>query len=109
MASPELDDSQRFEAVRIAAILERYDVHGRQEAIHAELAILREKTLLSLGELSRDPAVLGDVLGDYIHKMVMGTQGDAVRYWPVMELLRAAGADEQRARERARQLHEAAS
>jgi hypothetical protein len=48
-------------------------------------------------EISRDRLVLGDVLGDYLHRVVVGAQSETARYWPVLELLRAAGADEERA------------
>src|SRR4051794_22344307 len=55
------------------------------------------RALVELREISRDRVLLGDILGDYLHQVVIGTQADTVSNWPALELLRAAGADEDRA------------
>jgi hypothetical protein len=87
---PELTEDQRSQVARIAAVVDQYGSgHGRDDS-HTE-------ALSALREISRDPVVLGDVLGDHLHRIVVGTQADTIRHWPTLELLRAAGADEERA------------
>ena len=85
MRKPELDQEQRGQAARLTALLDGIDV--------ADPGL----TPGALREISGDRVVLGDVLGDYLHRVVAGTQAETASYWPVLELLRAAGADEQRA------------
>src|SRR3954453_13656969 len=43
--------------------------------------------LPALREISRDRLVLGDVLGDYLYRVVVGTQAETISYWPALELL----------------------
>jgi hypothetical protein len=90
MQRPELDGDQRSEAARVAAVIDQYGADSGQDALYTQ-------ALPALRETSHDPVVLGDVLGDYLHRVVVGAQADTIRYWPTLELLRAAGADEQRA------------
>jgi hypothetical protein len=90
MQEPELNEDQRSEAARIAAVISQYGLDSEQDVFHGEARA-------ALRETSRDPVVLGDVLGDYLHRVVVGAQAEAIRYWPALELLRAAGADEERA------------
>jgi hypothetical protein len=85
MQQPALDEAQRLEAARVAAMIEQSRPGDHSRA----LAVLRE--------ISHDRIVLGDVLGDYLHRVVVGTQAETASYWPALELLRAAGADEERA------------
>ena len=90
MQQPELDEAQRIEASRVTAMIEQFRVDDGPTADPTRaLAVLRE--------ISRDRVLLGDVLGDYLHRVVVGTQAETISYWPVLELLRAAGADERRA------------
>ncbi|OJF15842.1 hypothetical protein [Couchioplanes caeruleus] len=97
MQAPALDVDQCSEAARVATVIEQFDIDSKTESIHAELSALRATALSALRATSIDPAVLGDVLGDYLYRMVVGPSRDAVQYWPILELLRAAGADEKRA------------
>jgi hypothetical protein len=90
MQRPELDDDQRSQAARIAVMINEFGAGSGPDALPAQ-------ALPELRAISRDPVVLGDVLGDYLHRVVVGTQAETMRYWPTLELLRAAGADEQRA------------
>nr|WP_221381735.1 hypothetical protein [Actinoplanes polyasparticus] len=86
MQKPELDDGQRTLAGRVTAMIEGLgpgDDHS--------------DALPALRELTRDSLVLGDVLGDYLHQVMAGSQAGTISLWPVLELLRAAGADEERA------------
>ncbi|MBU2665927.1 hypothetical protein KOI35_20660 [Actinoplanes bogorensis] len=93
MRKPELDELQRSQAARVRALIEELgpadDHSGALPAVRA---------------ISRDGLVLGDVLGDYLHRVVTGGQSETISYWPVLELLRAAGADEERAASRAQWL-----
>ncbi|GAB2588729.1 hypothetical protein Aab01nite_42640 [Paractinoplanes abujensis] len=93
MQKPELDEQQRAEAARIRTMIEELgpadDHSGALPAVRA---------------VTRDGLVLGDVLGDYLHRVVTGGQAETVSYWPVLELLRAAGADEERAAAKAQWL-----
>jgi hypothetical protein len=89
MRKPELDQNQRVDAARITAMIDRF---GADALTSDQL-----RALAALREISRDRVVLGDVLGDYLHRVVVGTQADTISYWPALELLRAAGADEERA------------
>ena len=57
--------------------------------------------LPEIRSLSRDPLVLGEVLGDYLHRVIVEPQSATARYWPILEALRAAGADEEQAAARA--------
>ncbi len=79
MQKPELDEDQRAAAARVTAAIEA-------SGAGADLAAI-----------TRDRIVLGDVLGDHLSRVVEGTQADTIASWPVLELLRAAGADEERA------------
>ena len=92
MSDPRLDEHRLAEVRRLAADLE----NAPQEA--------RDRALAELGGVGRDPAVLGAVLGDYVHRIATGAQSDAAALWPVVELLRAAGADEEVARQHATRL-----
>ena len=74
---PQLTDNQLSAVTRITAAL---DEAGPE--------------LPDIRAISRDRLVLGEVLGDYLHRVVVGPQTAAARYWPVLDLLRAAGADE---------------
>jgi len=89
MRKPDLSEDQRAVAARIIALLEMTGAGAPAADPAAALPALRA--------LTRDRTVLGDVLGDYLHRVVTGTQADTVALWPVLELLRAAGADEERA------------
>jgi hypothetical protein len=89
MRKPELDEDQRREAAQVTAMIERSDADGSAADHSGSVAVLRG--------ICSDRVVLGDVLGDYLHRVVVGTQADTVSYWPVLELLRSAGADEERA------------
>ncbi|MEU4424389.1 hypothetical protein AB0F81_27535 [Actinoplanes sp. NPDC024001] len=89
MRQPELDDSRRRDSARLHAVLDHLDA-GDFAGGHA-------RALAKLREISSDRIVLGEVLGDYLHRVVVGTQAETIAYWPVLELLRAAGADEERA------------
>lgn len=89
MRKPELDEGQRLEAARITAVIDRLGNGGSASDYQRALPALRE--------ISSDRVVLGDVLGDYLHRVVVGTQAETISYWPALELLRAAGADEERA------------
>ncbi len=91
MQRPELDDDQRSQAARIAILIDQYGGAGDGPVAFPDEA------LPALRAISRDPVLLGDVLGDHLHRVVVGTQAETIRYWPTLELLRAAGADEQRA------------
>ncbi|AGL18382.1 hypothetical protein L083_4872 [Actinoplanes sp. N902-109] len=55
------------------------------------------EALPELRGMSNDAVVLGDVLGDVLHRVIAGAQADTISYWPILDLLRAAGADEERA------------
>ncbi len=90
MQRPELDEDQRSQATRIAILIDQYGAGSGPIAFPDE-------ALPALRAISHEPVVLGDVLGDYLHRVVVGTQAETIRYWPTLELLRAAGADEQRA------------
>jgi hypothetical protein len=96
MRKPELDDEQRVQAARVRTLIEELgpadDHSGALPAVRA---------------VTRDGLVLGDVLGDYLHRVVTGGQAETVSYWPVLELLRAAGADEERAAAKAQWLRSA--
>ena len=89
MRKPDLSEDQRAVAARITAML---DTPGAGDPA-AEPA----QALPALHTITRDRVVLGDVLGDFLHRVMVGTQAETVAYWPALELLRAAGADEERA------------
>lgn len=89
MRKPELDELQRVDAARITAVMDHLDAD--------EMTGTYLQALPDLRAISRDPVVLGDVLGDFLHRAVVGTLAETISYWPVLELLRAAGADEERA------------
>ncbi|WP_199509332.1 hypothetical protein [Nucisporomicrobium flavum] len=89
MQKPDLSEEQRAAAARVAAMVDRVSAGGPASDPASALPALRA--------ISRDPVVLGDALGDYLHRVVAGPQSDTIRYWPALELLRAAGADEERA------------
>jgi hypothetical protein len=91
MQAPELDENQRTEAARIRAMIEQLGAAG--DGTDAD----RASVLPALLEISRDRVVLGDVLGDYLHRVTVGPQAETAAYWPVLELLRRAGADQERA------------
>ncbi|GID33382.1 hypothetical protein [Paractinoplanes brasiliensis] len=93
MRKPELDEEQRAEAGRVSALIEQL---GRADDHSDALPAVRA--------ITRDGLVLGDVLGDYLHRVVSGGQAGTISYWPVLELLRAAGADEERAAAKAQWL-----
>src|SRR4051794_28343495 len=90
MQRPELNEAQRSEAARIVVMIDQYGPDSGPDAFDAQ-------ALPALRDITRDTIVLGDVLGDYLHRVVAGTQAETIRCWPMLELLRAAGADEQRA------------
>ncbi|GAA0805178.1 hypothetical protein [Spirilliplanes yamanashiensis] len=92
MSDPRLDEHRLAEVRRLAAGLETASQDARDEA------------LAGLGGGPGDPVVLGVVLGDYVHRIATGAQADAAALWPVVELLRAAGADEEVARQHAARL-----
>ncbi len=94
MRRPELDERQRAEAARLTDLVDRLTA--------AEVAPA------ALREISGDRVVLGDVLGDYLHRVVAGTQAETISLWPVLDLLRAAGADEERAAAKAAWLRQEA-
>ncbi|MBL7256769.1 hypothetical protein [Paractinoplanes lichenicola] len=96
MQKPELDEQQSAEAARIRTMLEEL---GPADDHSDSLPAVRAVT--------RDGLVLGDVLGDYLHRVVTGGQAETLSYWPVLELLRAAGADEERAAAKAQWLRTA--
>jgi hypothetical protein len=89
-----LSERQQMDAAEVAGTVERYALGDRRRAP-------LDEAKAAVRAVSDDPAVLGEVLGDYLHRVVVGAQADAARYWPVLDLLRAAGADEDVARERA--------
>jgi hypothetical protein len=89
-----LSERQQMDAAEVAETVERYTLGDQRRAP-------LEESKAAVRAVSDDPAVLGEVLGDYLHRVVVGVQADAVRLWPVLDLLRAAGADEDVARERA--------
>jgi hypothetical protein len=84
---PDLSSDQRSVAARVAAVVDSVAAGGPASDPAEALPELRA--------VSRDPVVLGDVLGDYLHRVVAGAQADTITYWPALELLRAAGADEE--------------
>ena len=86
MHKPELDEGRRAQAARVTAMIEGL---GPDDDYSDAVPALRA--------ISRDALVLGDVLGDYLARVVAGSQAETVSYWPVLELLRAAGADEEHA------------
>ena len=88
MRKPDLDDEQRAVAARVTAMLDAENSGPAADPVEAVPAV---------HAISRDRIVLGDVLGDYLHRVVVGTQAETVAYWPALEVLRAAGADEERA------------
>lgn len=90
MQMPELDSDQCAAAARITAIIDQLGANVGPAADYLP-------ALPALREISRDRVVLGDVLGDYLHRVLVGTQAATISYWPALDLLRAAGADEQRA------------
>jgi hypothetical protein len=85
-----LDGPQQLAAARVTELTEKYDPQTPRDEARA-----------ALRAAGGDPVVLGEVLGDYLHRIVDGRQAETVRYWPVLDLLRGAGADEDVARERA--------
>ncbi|WP_436532959.1 hypothetical protein [Actinoplanes sp. HUAS TT8] len=89
MREPELDERQRADAARVAAMIDRFAL--------GELAGGRLEALPELRRMTSDRMVLGDVLGDVLHRVVVGSQAETISSWPVLDLLRAAGADEERA------------
>jgi hypothetical protein len=89
----------QIDAAAVVEVVETYAFGARRDAP-------RDQAKAAVRAVSDDPAVLGEVLGDYLHRVVTGTQAETVRYWPVLDLLRAAGADEDVARERASSLRQ---
>src|SRR4051812_27418865 len=89
MPKPELDEKQRAEAARVTAMIDRLAAQG---SAGGHLEVLPE-----LRRTCSDRLVLGDVLGDVLHRVVVGAQAETISSWPVLDLLRAAGADEERA------------
>jgi hypothetical protein len=89
MPMPELDERQRAEAARITAMIDRLAAEGFAGG-HLE-------ALPDLRKMSSDRVVLGDVLGDVLYRVVVGAQAETISSWPALDLLRAAGADEERA------------
>jgi len=85
MRKPELDERQHAEAARVTALIDGLAADGQLEA------------LPELRRISTDRLVLGDVLGDVLHRVVLGAQAETISSWPALDLLRAAGADEERA------------
>src|SRR5690349_6335477 len=101
MRKPELDESQRADAARITTVIDRLEA---DEMAGGYLSALPE-----LRAISSDRVVLGDVLGDFLHRAVVGTQAETISYWPALDLLRTAGADEERAAAKASWLRHQAS
>lgn len=112
MRKPDLTEEQRAAAARITAMLDEPGPGpaagpaanpgpaaspASGSAANPGPAADPAHALPAVHAISRDRIVLGDVLGDYLHRVVVGTQADTVAYWPALELLRAAGADEERA------------
>jgi hypothetical protein len=89
MGKPVLDERQRADAARVTAMIDRLVADGFARD-HLEV-------LPQLRGINSDPTVLGDVLGDVLHRVVIGAQAEAISAWPAMDLLRAARADEERA------------
>ena len=89
MPKPELDGRQRAEAARVTAQIDRLAVEG--------LAGGYLEALPNLRKTCSDRVVLGDVLGDVLYRVVVGAQAETISAWPALDLLRAAGADEERA------------
>ena len=87
MRTPQLTEDQLSAVTRITAALDQAG---------ADLPDVRA--------ISRDRLVLGEVLGDYLHRVIVEPQSETARYWPILETLRAAGADEERAAARATSL-----
>jgi len=89
MPKPELDERQRAEAARVTAMMDRLAAEG--------LAGDYLEALPDLRKMSSDRIVLGDVLGDVLYRVIVGAQAETISSWPTLDLLRAAGADEERA------------
>jgi hypothetical protein len=96
MAWPELDEDQLSAAARLAALLDRHDPAD-------------PPTVATVQAATTDRQVLGDVLGTYLYRLVIGGQAEALRYWPVLEILRRSGADEERAAAKAHRLRSASA
>lgn len=78
-----LTGQQRMEVAKATGAAGRYGI-GRDRDRP------RERALAELREITTDPVVLGHVLAGYLHRVETESPG----YAGVVELLRAAGADE---------------
>jgi len=101
MRKPELDERQRVEAARARVVIDSLTAD--------ESAGDYARALSELREISSDRIILGDVLGDLLHRLVVGTQAETIACWPALELLRTAGADEERAAAKAAWLRDQAA
>lgn len=79
---------QEMAAAKITGTAERYTLGIDRDTP-------REQALAELHEISRDPVVFGHVLGD----VIMSCETESTGYQVVVDLLRAAGADEATAAE----------
>lgn len=78
-----LTDGQRMQVAKAAGAAARYGIGLDRDRP-------RDEALAELREISTDSVVLGHVLAGFLYRVEMESAG----YEPVVELLRAAGADE---------------
>lgn len=86
MRYPELSARQRIKVAQLSGTVERLAAQGGQWAMSDLVAVVHE--------VSEDPLVLGQVLGAYLVR-----KEELPHFDPILQVLRAAGADEQRAAE----------
>lgn len=99
---PDLSTAQRLAIAKLSGTVERFVLRDRQDAdVRRDEADEVGRVVDELHEVSRDPGVLGEVLGAYLARAEY-----LLALQPAVELLRAAGADEDVAAARAAWLRE---
>lgn len=86
MRYPELSPRQRIAAAQLSGTVERLVAEGGQWTMSQIVAVVHE--------VSSDPLVLGTALGAYVVR-----KEELPHFGPILQVLREAGADEQRAAE----------
>jgi hypothetical protein len=94
MRLSELTPKQRLAVATVCGAADRLSV-GKDGDVP------RDDAAADLRSISADPEVLGEALGGFLHRIELGG-----RFEPAVDLLRAAGASEQRAAAKLRWLRE---